>query len=195
MGDTRDPERTRAALLDAALVEFSAHGRAGARTSAIAARAGVNKQLISHHFGGKDGLYAALVALWEADEARYWSADTPLADLVAAYVEQGARHRDLHRLLLRASLEDAEEGGGLDAGDLADMRRRQAAGEVTDRLDPAFLLLALQAVAAAGLVFPGDVRRICGADPASPEFAAWHAEQVRALVGLLSVRPPSAGRA
>jgi AcrR family transcriptional regulator len=46
------------------------------RTSAIAARAGVNKQLISHHFGGKDGLYAALVARWEADEAAYGVPDT-----------------------------------------------------------------------------------------------------------------------
>jgi AcrR family transcriptional regulator len=186
MGDTRDPERTRAALLDAALVEFAAHGRAGARTSAIAARAGVNKQLISHHFGGKDGLYAALVARWQADEAAYGGEQTPLADLVAAYVEQGARHRDLHRLLLRASLEDEEDPPGLDAGDLADMERRQHAGEVTRELDPAFVLLVLQAAAAAGLVFPGDVRRLTGLDPASDEFAQRHAGQLRALVQRLS---------
>jgi AcrR family transcriptional regulator len=186
MGDRRNPERTRAALLDAALVEFAAHGRAGARTSAIAARAGVNKQLISHHFGGKDGLYAALVARWEAEEAGYGGAETPLADLVARYVEQGAVHRDLHRLLLRASLEDREEGGGVDAADLDDMRARQAAGEITDRLDPAFLLLALQSVAAAGIVFPGDVRRLTGLQPTSDAFVRWHAEQLRRLVRALS---------
>jgi TetR/AcrR family transcriptional regulator len=186
MGDRRDPERTRAALLDAALVEFAAHGRAGARTSAIAARAGVNKQLISHHFGGKDGLYAALVERWEADEASYGGPDTSLADLVARYVEAGVSHRDLHRLLLRASLEDEEHSGGLDADDLNDMRRRQEAGEVTDQLDPAFLLLVLQASAAAGIVFPADVRRLTGMDPASPSFAAWHAAQLRKLVQLLA---------
>jgi len=39
-------------------------------------------------------------------------------------------------------------------------------------LDPAFVLLALQAVAAAGIVFPGDVRRITGEDPTSKNFAA-----------------------
>ena len=185
MVDRRDPERTRARLLDAALAEFAAHGRAGARTSAIAARAGVNKQLISHHFGGKDGLYAALVERWESTEATYGGADAPLADVVARYVEDGVAQRDLHRLLLRASLEDAEQGGGLDADDLADMRRRQAAGEVTDKLDPAFVLLALQAAAAAGVVFPGDVRRVTGLEPDGERFAAWQAGQLRTLVELL----------
>ncbi|WP_198287030.1 TetR family transcriptional regulator [Frankia sp. QA3] len=43
----RDPDRTRRLLLDAA-AEFAAHGYAGARISAIAARAGVNQQLISY---------------------------------------------------------------------------------------------------------------------------------------------------
>ena len=186
MGDSRDPERTKAALLDAALVEFSAHGRAGARTSAIAARAGVNKQLISHHFGGKDGLYRALVARWEAGEASYGGADVPLAELAARYVADAARHRDLHRLLLRASLEDEEAGGGLDAGDLEDLRRRQDAGEVSERLDPAFVLLALEAIAAAPLVFPGDVRRLTGREPGTEDLAAWHAAQLRTLVELLA---------
>ena len=186
MGDRRDPERTRAALLDAALVEFAAHGRAGARTGRIADRAGVNKQLISHHFGGKDGLYAALVERWQAEEAEFGGPDTPLAELAARYVEDGGRNRELHRLLLRASLEDEEHGGGLDAGDLEDIRRRQQAGEVTADLDPAFLLLALEAVAAAGVVFPGDARRLTGRDPDTPEFIAWHADQLRRLVALLA---------
>ena len=188
MGDTRDPERTKAALLDAALIEFSAHGRAGARTSAIARRAGVNKQLISHHFGGKDGLYRALVERWEAEEERYGGPDVPLADLAARYVEDGARHRDLHRLLLRASLDDQEAGRGVGADDLDDLRRRQDAGELTRRLDPAFVLLALEAIASAPLVFPADVRRLTGRDPASDDFAAWHAAQLRTLVELLAER-------
>lgn len=203
MGDKRrrDPEGTREALLDAALQEFSQHGLAGARTSEIAARAGVNKQLISHHFGGKEGLYRALVDRWLAEERDYGGEETPLADLAAAYVEDGARHRDLHRLLLRASLDGEELGGGVGPDDLAAMRRRQAAGEVTADLDPAFVLLALQAVAAAGVVFGGDVRRLTGLDPASEAFARWHAGQLRRLVARLRPtaeagedEPVSAGR-
>jgi TetR/AcrR family transcriptional regulator len=185
MVDKRDPAATKAALLDAALVEFSAKGRAGARTSAIAARAGVNKQLISHHFGGKDGLYRALVERWLAEEAGYPGPEAPLGEVAARYVEEAVRHRDLHRLQLRASLEDEKGSGGVDEHDLADIRRRQEAGELTDQLDPAFILLAVQAVAAAGIVFPGDARRLTGQDPASAGFADWHAAQLRTLLRLL----------
>jgi AcrR family transcriptional regulator len=64
---TRDPERTRAAILDAATQEFTANGLNGARVDAIAQRAGANKRMIYHYFGGKDGLYlAVLEAAYEA---------------------------------------------------------------------------------------------------------------------------------
>ena len=64
---TRDPERTRAAILSAATQEFTANGLNGARVDAIAQRARVNKRMIYHYFGGKDGLYlAVLEAAYEA---------------------------------------------------------------------------------------------------------------------------------
>ncbi len=188
MGDSRNPERTREALLDAALAEFSEKGRSGARTSSIAARAGVNKQLISHHFGGKDGLYRALVARWLDEEADYDEPDLPLAELAARYAEEGADHRALHRLLLRASLEEEDGAEGVGAEDLDRMRERQRAGEIVADLDPAFVLLALEAVVALGIVFPGDVRRVTGLDPASKEFAAWQAAQLRTFVSCLAGR-------
>lgn len=64
---TRDPARTRAAILAAATQEFTAKGLTGARVDAIAKRARVNKRMIYHYFGGKDGLYlAVLEATYEA---------------------------------------------------------------------------------------------------------------------------------
>lgn len=48
-------------LIAAALTEFAAQGRAGARTERIAARAGVNKQLIHYYFRNKAGLYQAVL--------------------------------------------------------------------------------------------------------------------------------------
>lgn len=66
----RDPARTRAAILFAATQEFTAKGLNGARVDAIAKRARVNKRMIYHYFGGKDGLYlAVLEATYEAIRA------------------------------------------------------------------------------------------------------------------------------
>ncbi len=52
----------RGRILFAAIEEFASKGLAGARTAEIAARAGVNKQLIFYYFGSKRGLYDAVVS-------------------------------------------------------------------------------------------------------------------------------------
>jgi AcrR family transcriptional regulator len=57
----RDPERTRQAILEAATVEFANKGLGGARVDAIAARSRVNKRMIYHYFGDKEGLYLAVL--------------------------------------------------------------------------------------------------------------------------------------
>ena len=57
----RDAERSKRAILDAALVEFSELGHAGARVDNIAERAGVSKPLIYSYFGDKEELYAAVL--------------------------------------------------------------------------------------------------------------------------------------
>ena len=58
----RDPARTRAAILAAATHEFTAKGLNGARVDTIATRSRVNKRMIYHYFGGKDGLYLGNLA-------------------------------------------------------------------------------------------------------------------------------------
>ncbi len=65
----RNPEVTRRKLLVAARREFAACGLAGARVDEIAARAGVNKQLVYHYFGDKDALYLAVLE-WVYEEIR-----------------------------------------------------------------------------------------------------------------------------
>jgi len=59
--ERRDPLATREALLRAGEELFSARGFDGASIEEIAERAGVNKALISYHFRGKRGLYAAVL--------------------------------------------------------------------------------------------------------------------------------------
>ena len=57
----RDPERTRAAILRAATAEITAKGLNGTRVDTIAKRAGINKRMLYHYFGDKQGLYLAVL--------------------------------------------------------------------------------------------------------------------------------------
>lgn len=63
-------EQTRAAILKAAIREFSAHGLSGARTDAIAQAAGANKALLYYYFKNKEGLYSAAIESASADVVR-----------------------------------------------------------------------------------------------------------------------------
>ncbi|GBD44848.1 HTH-type transcriptional repressor NicS [bacterium HR40] len=71
LGARRDPERSRRAILEAAVREFASHGIGGARVSRIARAAGVNKRMLYHYFGNKEALYlAALESVYERIRAR-----------------------------------------------------------------------------------------------------------------------------
>lgn len=60
-GSRGEPERTRAAILKAAIEEFANEGVAGARTEAIARAARVNKALLYYYFKDKETLYGAVL--------------------------------------------------------------------------------------------------------------------------------------
>jgi AcrR family transcriptional regulator len=57
----KTPEKTRANILEVATREFSMKGLAGARIDEIAARTRTSKRAIYYHFGGKEGLYIAVL--------------------------------------------------------------------------------------------------------------------------------------
>ena len=96
----RDAERSRERLLAAALDEFAAHGYAGARVSAIAARAGLNPQLITYYFGGKPGLFRALTQRWLEQETAIQQPDVSLEDLAIGYFRATIDDPRMARLLL-----------------------------------------------------------------------------------------------
>jgi TetR/AcrR family transcriptional regulator len=63
----RNPEASRAKILDAARIEFVTCGLSGGRVDRIAGQSGVNKNLIYHYFGSKDALYLAVLERIYAD--------------------------------------------------------------------------------------------------------------------------------
>jgi len=66
----RDSERTRSALMKAALKEFALHGFSGARIDRIAEAAKCNMRMLYHYFGNKEGLYVAVLEAAYADLRR-----------------------------------------------------------------------------------------------------------------------------
>jgi TetR/AcrR family transcriptional regulator len=59
--EKRDPLATRRALMAAGSELFSERGFDGVALEDLAAKAGFNKALVSYHFGGKRGLYVAIL--------------------------------------------------------------------------------------------------------------------------------------
>ena len=186
----RDPERTRERILDAAVVEFGEHGFAGARISAIARRAGVNEQLISYYFDGKEGLYRALQQRWQMISADASRPELPIADVVAAFLRLNVEQRSFARLLAWDGLahtgSDAVEPDAYFAEMVEDLLRRQRAGELADDLDPAYVLLMVFAAALAPTVIPQIARRLTGLSAESPKFQEAYAEQLRRVVERLA---------
>jgi TetR/AcrR family transcriptional regulator len=183
----RDPERTRERILDAALREFGEHGYAGARISAIARRAGVNQQLISYYFDGKQGLYRELSARWQALSTALNQPDMPIHEVVGNFLQASVDHREWARLLAWQGLSgnDSDDDAEADAyfhPIVEDVGRRQRNGELAEDLDPAYVLLVLFGAAFAPTAIPQIVRRITGKQADSPEFLSAYAEQLRRIV-------------
>lgn len=68
-------ERSRAAILDAALEQFSHHGYGATSMRDIAARAGVSTGSVYHHFADKEAIFLALLEQFKAITER---ADFPI---------------------------------------------------------------------------------------------------------------------
>jgi AcrR family transcriptional regulator len=194
----RDPERTRRLIVDAAVAEFAAHGYAGARTSAIAARAGVNQQLISYYFDGKEGLYQAISERWREREGDLRTDDVPLSEQLRRYALEALNNPEGVRLMAWGGLEYSGPESDPDQASRAERlrhsveayRAQQAAGKLSADLDPACLTIMLMAAAMATTTLPHVIEGLCEVDPRSPEFVAHYADQVATLARLLGLDSP-----
>jgi AcrR family transcriptional regulator len=108
-GRRHDTPATRAALAAAAAELFAEHGFDGVRVEQIARRAGVNKAMISYHFGGKRALYASILAdLFEGINAELStlgnteaSADRRLREFVRVIAAHSGRNPAFPAMLIR----------------------------------------------------------------------------------------------
>jgi TetR/AcrR family transcriptional regulator len=192
----RDPERTRKLILEAAAAEFGAHGYAGARVSSIAARAGVNVQLISYYFDGKEGLYQAMSEQWRERQRELSAPGTSMPEQLRRYAMEVMVNPDGPRLFAWSGLEytgpshdpDHAPRAQLLADSVEQVRAAQEAGKLPAELDPACLLVMLMAAAMATTTLPHVIEGLCGVDPRSPEFVEHYADQVALLAQHIGLR-------
>jgi TetR/AcrR family transcriptional regulator len=187
----RDPERTKARILEAATAEFSAKGFTGARVSEIAKRAGVNQQLIAYYFDGKEGLYREMGRQWRAHEAQSIPDDLDSAEMIKRYVRVSVDQREGSRILAWDGLadtgedadpEEAKERNARLQQEVEGLRERQRAGELDDRIDPAALHLIATSAANALTVYPQLARGLFGVDTISPQLVEHYATQLALLL-------------
>src|SRR5271169_4729746 len=107
---TRDPARTRARILSAALKEFAAHGFAGARVDAIARRAAINKRMLYHYFGDKEDLFKAVLRRKIA-ERQAWAENLSgdPAESLTFWFEAACKDLDWVRMLEWEALQEADK--------------------------------------------------------------------------------------
>ena len=183
----RDAERTKQRIVDAALGECADKGYAGARVRAIADRAGVNSQLISYYFGGKQALYGELIRRWLEHEATIEEQDLSLPDLVIAYLDAVFDTPEMTRMFTWEGLSPTipadlyPEPAG-EAPEVTDLRRRQEAGEIAPDIDPAYLLIAMMGAVNTPVTMPQTIERICGVPADSDAFREAFAEQLRIML-------------
>jgi TetR/AcrR family transcriptional regulator len=142
----------KAAIFQSALTEFALHGFSGARTAAIVARAGVNKQLLYYYFGSKSLLYesvvqAALDAFADGQRSRLGTERPPdrLRGRIQAAFAHLAHHPEHAHLILAAMSDGVRESASARpvADELAvsfakEISVGQGLGHFRDDVDPNF---------------------------------------------------------
>lgn len=169
-----DTEGTRRRLCDAALIEFAARGFDGTTVTAIATRAGVNKERLYSYFGDKKALWELVLA---TELERLASAVAlsgagldDIGEFAGATFDYHADHPELGRLLQWEGLQGGQPADAV--GRTAHYRDKverfataQREGLLDRSLDPAHLVFALIALAAWWQTVPQLAEMITGAGP------------------------------
>jgi AcrR family transcriptional regulator len=176
----RDPERTRGRILEAALKEFAARGFAGARVGGIARRAKINKRMLYHYFGDKEGLFRAVLH-HKINERRSsvaaQASEMEPASCLSIWFKQNCLDTDWVRLLAWESLQtvkdrvlDEKERRRIAQEAANRIREKQKEGSLRADVPAPFLQLARISLSMFPTALPQLTRVITGSLPQNPKF-------------------------
>jgi AcrR family transcriptional regulator len=160
----RDAKSTRQRILEAATVEFSQYGIAGARIDRIAAAASSNKSMIYTYYHSKDGLFDAV---FDALIGRNLH-DVPitahdLPEYAARLFDQYQKYPEVLRLgtwaLLERGTETFKTKAMLEANEhkINEIRKAQLEGTINTTFSPAMMLMLLLALTHTGPNISGSL--------------------------------------
>ena len=196
----RNPARTRARLLAAAIQEFSEKGFSGARTECIARRSGTNIRMLYHYFGNKDELYLCVLeevlAHLRHDELKLDPGCVePMQGLLQIfdYVDRHfSRHPELRKLLAFENLNEAKHLcrstriAQLASPVLKLIRNLLAHGEACGVIRPGIealhLYVSMVSLAYYARAHAFTLSRIFGTDLHAPQWQREHLGQTRQML-------------
>jgi AcrR family transcriptional regulator len=194
----RNPQQTQQRILEAALQEFAAKGFAGARVDVIARRARINKRMLYHYFGDKEGLFREVLRRKIAERSA-WLAGAPEepVERLPVWFQLACRDREWIQLLEWEALQWGEkkvideERRAENVGRAVDrIRQQQAKGLLDPSLDPAQLLLSMMALTAYPVAFPQLARLATGLSVSDEKFQKQRETFLRQIALLLQGKKP-----
>jgi TetR/AcrR family transcriptional regulator len=189
----RNPQQTQQRILEAALQEFAAKGFAGARVDVIARRARINKRMLYHYFGDKEGLFREVLRRKIADRSA-WLAGAPEdpVERLPFWFQLACRDRDWVQLLEWEALQwgekkviDEERRQESVGRAVERVRQQQARGLLDPDLDPGQLLISMMALTAYPLAFPQLARLATGLSVSDETFQKQRETFLRQIAQLL----------
>ncbi len=201
-----DPQGTRRNIVEVATGEFAQKGYSGARVDAIAARTRTSKRMIYYYFGGKEGLYLAVLeeaysGIRRAEatlDLEKLPPEAALGTIVGFTFDYYTRHPEFVRLVMNENIMDgahmarSKTISKLNLGVIDAMRRIIARGQ-KDRvfrrdIDPIELHMSISALGIFNVANRATFSTIFKRDMTSPRaLAARRAEIVEII--LRHVRP------
>jgi TetR/AcrR family transcriptional regulator len=213
LGSRGRPEQSRAAILQAAVREFSREGIAGARIDAIARRARVNKALLYYYFKDKEALYSAVLdqvfgGLAAAVKTAF-ALNVPPREKILAYVRAHFDYVASHPLyprIVQGEMMSAGRNGSSQLDRIVKQYFRPLAGQLSQILiegmaagdfrsvDPTQVVPSMISVIVFYFINAPAMRSMTGTDPLEPKQIASRRAAVLDFISAALLRQPPAPR-